>query len=385
MSKSESRAINTLSGIKSKLKHITEDQNTARNAKIENCIGSVKVPVGIAGPLTVKGSDGTNGVYHAPLATCEATLVASCSRGCKLFESSGGVQFKILRDNMTRAPVFWFSSPQEAANFYDLVPSLLCQFQEIAHSTSKYARLVRIEPQIIGSTVHVLFEYYCGNAAGQNMVTFATQAVCDRFAKSDTALGIKLKNITVEGMRVSEKALSWGNILHSRGVAVTAWGTVTPHACQRILGSSTWDVYETLRNCKEAAIRNGQLGFSANQANIVAAMFVACGQDAASVSESSWSHLTAEFDRETEELLLSTYLPSLPVGTVGGGSVLDTQREALAILGCTGEGSKVRLAGLIASFALALDVSTAGAISNNTFAASHHKFGRSTSPIPPKL
>jgi NADP-dependent 3-hydroxy-3-methylglutaryl-CoA reductase len=382
MPTSPSLATDKLSGVKSKLKYITEDENTAKNAKIENCIGSVKVPVGIAGPLTVKGSDGTDGVYHAPLATCEATLVASCARGCKLFNSSGGVQFKLLRDNMTRAPVFWFSCPEDAAAFYDFVPDLLSEFQEIAHNTSKHARLRRIDPQIIGSTVHVLFEYYTGNAAGQNMVTFATQEVCDRFGESDTAVAMKVKNIIVEGQRVSDKSLSWGNILHSRGVAVIAWDTITPQACQNILGSSTWDLYQGIHISKEAGTRNGQLGHSINQANVVAAMFIACGQDAASVSESSWSHLTADFDRETEELRLSTYLPSLPVGTVGGGSILKTQREALEILGCTGPGSKGRLAGLIASFALALDVSTAAAVTNNTFAASHRKFGRSASTQP---
>ncbi|KAJ5546048.1 hydroxymethylglutaryl-coenzyme A reductase family protein [Penicillium frequentans] len=261
---------------------------------------------------------------------------------------------------MTRAPVFWFSCVEDAASFYDLLPGLFSEFRDAAQSTSRHARLVKIEPHIVGSTVHVIFEYYCGNAAGQNMVTFATQNACDRFAASNTALAVNLRKITIDGQLISEKSLSWGNILHSRGVAVMAWG-------------------------KEAATRNGQLGYSVNQANVVAAMFIACGQDAASVAESAWSHLAVEFDRETEELGVSTYFPSLPVGTVGGGTTLDTQREALELLGCTGPGSKGRLAGLIASFALALDISTAAAIGNNTFATSHYKLGRSTRGSQSKL
>lgn len=164
-----------------------------------------------------------------------------------------------------------------------------------------------------------------------------------------------------------------------------AWGVITQEACQKILGSSTWDLYQLVNNSKEAATRNGQLGYGVNQANVVAAMFIACGQDAASVAESAWSHLAVEFDRETEELGVSTYFPSLPVGTVGGGTTLDTQREALELLGCTGPGSKGRLAGLIASFALALDISTAAAIGNNTFATSHYKLGRSTRGSQSKL
>lgn len=377
--------MDSLSGVASKLKHISQDDNTIRSAKIENCVGSVQVPVGIAGPLHVKGPEGIDADLYAPLATCESTLVASCSRGCKLFNSSGGVQFKLLRDIMTRAPVFWFSSVEDAASFYDLLPGLFSEFRDAAQSTSKHVRLVKMDPQIVGRTVHVIFEYYSGNAAGQNMVTFATQKACDHFAASKSALVVNLQNITVEGQLSSDKKLSWGNILHSRGVAVMAWGVVTREACQKILGTSTWDLYQFINNSKEAATRNGQLGYSINQANVVAAMFIACGQDAASVAESAWSHLAVEFDRETEELGISTYFPSLPVGTVGGGTTLDTQREALELLGCTGPGSKGRLAGLIASFALALDISTVAAITTNTFAASHYKFGRSTRGLQSKL
>ncbi|CAI7623590.1 unnamed protein product [Penicillium manginii] len=373
-----SHLMNSLSGITSKLKHINKDEDTIKKAKIENCIGSVKVPVGIAGPLSVKGTDGTDGIFHAPLATSEATLVASCSRGCKVLNAGGGVQFKVLRETMTRGPVFWFSSPGDAISFYDMVPNLFSEFRDAAQSTSKHAKLVRIEPQLIGSTVHVIFEYYCGNAVGQNMATFATEKACDTFAASDNARVVNLQKITIEGQTSAEKSLSWRNILHSRGVAVMAWGTVTPKACQKVLGISTWDLYQLIQNSKEAATRSGQLGYNINQVNVIAAMFVACGQDAGSIAESAWSHLATEFNDETKELSVSTYLPSLPVGTVGGGTTLDTQREALEILGCTGPGSKPRLAGLIACFSLALDISTVAAVTNNTFAASHYKFARDT-------
>lgn len=370
--------MDSIRGIASKLKYINQDEDTIKKAKIENCVGSVKVPVGIAGPLSVRGTDGTDGVFHAPLATSEATLVASCSRGCKVFNASGGVQFKVLRETMTRGPVFWFSSPADAISFYDLVPSLFSEFRDAAQSTSKHAKLLRIEPQLIGSTVHVLFEYYCGNAVGQNMATFATEKACDRFAALDNARVVKLQKVTIEGQLAAEKSLSWRNILQSRGVAVMAWGTVTPEACQKVLGISTWDLYQLIQNSKEAATRTGQLGYNINQVNVIAAMFIACGQDAGSIAESAWSHLATEFNDETKELGVSTYLPSLPVGTVGGGTILDTQREALEILGCTGPGSKGRLAGLIASFSLALDISTVAAVTNNTFAASHYKFARDT-------
>ncbi|CAG8903747.1 unnamed protein product [Penicillium egyptiacum] len=252
---------------------------------------------------------------------------------------------------MTRAPVFWFSCVEDAASFYDLLPHLFSEFRDAAESTSKYACLEKITPRLVGNTVHTIFEYHCGEAAGQNMVTFATQQACDLFTASTTAQEMRLQKISIEGSLATEKSLSWGNILNSRGVSVMAWGRITKEACESTLGCSTWDLYQSTMNSKEAAIRHGQLGYM-------------------------WQNLPG-YDRGTEELCVSTYFPSLPVGTVGGGTTYDTQREALEILGCTGSGSKRRLAGLIASFALALDVSTA--------AASHYKFGRSAADAQPKL
>ena len=49
---------------------------------IENCIGTVKLPVGLAGPLHIEGAH-AHGDYYLPLATTEAALVASYSRGAQ--------------------------------------------------------------------------------------------------------------------------------------------------------------------------------------------------------------------------------------------------------------------------------------------------------------
>lgn len=103
---------------------------------------------------------------------------------------------------------------------------------------------------------------------------------------------------------------------------------------------------------------------------------ITAGQDPGSIAESSWSHLTTEFNDDSGDLTFSLYFPSLPVGTVGGGTGYPTQREALDLIGCRGPGRKWALAETVASFALALEISTLSAVSNDTFAQSHQRLAR---------
>jgi hydroxymethylglutaryl-CoA reductase len=127
---------------------------------------------------------------------------------------------------------------------------------------------------------------------------------------------------------------------------------------------------------EDGSIRNGQIRQNINIANVIAAIFIFCGQDAANVFELGWSHLTANLDEETKVLTLSLYIPSLLVGTVGGGTHYPSQRESLELIVCYKDGKKWALTETITAFALALDVSTVNAIANDTFAASHQNLAR---------
>ncbi|KAJ3454280.1 hypothetical protein MRS44_018272 [Fusarium solani] len=345
--------------------------------RVENCVGFCKVPLGIAGPLRLAGPAASLGDVYAPLATYESTLVASCSRGCKAFNASGGIHIETLGNSMSRAPVFVFDNPGQAVAFANALPKMQSAFAQWAEATSKHVRLQTIKPAIIGSQVHVLCSYSCGSAAGQNMVTKATQYACDMLRETLTdKYGIR--GFLIEGQLASDKKPSWGNVKMARGVEVVAWGTISPDACQKVLGCTTEQLYLAQRTLKEGGIRNGQFGSNINTANIIAAMFIATGQDPASTAEASWSHLTSELDPGTGAISMSLYLPSLPVGTVGGGTAYPMQREALKMLQCDGDGAeqKERLAGLVAAFCLALDASTSSAIANDTFTASHMRLAR---------
>jgi NADP-dependent 3-hydroxy-3-methylglutaryl-CoA reductase len=352
------------------------ESDSPSKVTIENHVGFIRVPVGIAGPLKIIGSENTNDEFFAPLATVEPTLVASCSRGCKAFTESGGLHFKVLREGMSRAPVFFFSTPAEAIMFADRVPALQDQFARDAESTSRFARLQALTPHVIGSNVHLHFSYFTGDATGQNMVTIATQKACDRFLASDMAQELGIKDFVIEGDMASDKKASARNALEARGCQVLAWGELTNEVCERVLKCSTERLYTTLMLMKEGQTRNGGFGCNINTANTVAAMFIACGQDAGSVAESAWVHLTTTYDTETKKLKLSLFFPSLPVGTVGGGTMYPSQKASLELLKCRGPENKRRLAGLVSCFCMALDVSTAAALASGGFTDAHKKLAR---------
>lgn len=355
------------------LQHVTRHADETSGVHVENCIGFVPVPVGIAGPLVVEGSDTPSDKFYAPLATTEAALVASCSRGCKAFTQCGGIQFEYLGQSMSRAPVFIFASPKEAVAFFRLVPSLHAQFERDARTTSSHVQLQKLTPHIIGSTVHVRFNFHCADAAGQNLASAATQRCCDNFMLSNQAQELQLQKVIVEGQMTSDKKASWGNVMQTRGVSAVCWGLLTNDICQQVLKCSTADLYQTLAIAKEGEIRNGQFGSNIDAANVVTAMFIACGQDAACAVDGSWCQLTPEYNQETGELRLSMFFPSLPVGVTGGGTIYNAQKECLGLVKCDSPGMKGRLAGLIAAFSLALDVSTCAAVTNNTFSDAQNR------------
>ncbi|KAJ6259819.1 3-hydroxy-3-methylglutaryl-coenzyme A reductase [Drechslerella dactyloides] len=361
------------------LGNITQNGAAAKQLegiKIENAIGFAQVPIGIAGPLDIHGLYQQQKGVMAPLATLEATLVASCSRGCKVLQACGGVHAAALSEGMSRAPVFRFSTIRDAVEFYRQIPAHFEELQESAHSSSRFVRLVSVTPHVVGADVHVKFVYTSGDAAGQNMTTIATQKACMDLLESRKDLEPKIIGFFICGQMSSDKKMSWGNVREPRGVQVLAWATITNEACQRILRCNTADLSRDFASMREGMIRNGGMGTSVNTANVISAMFLACGQDSASVLESGWVQLTHEHDPKTQDLTLSMFFPSLVVGTTGGGTGYATQREALELIDCYGPGKKFALAETIAAFCLALDVSTTSAGTTNTFSDSHKRMAR---------
>ncbi|KAL8866984.1 MAG: hypothetical protein Q9174_005953 [Haloplaca sp. 1 TL-2023] len=194
----------------------------------------------------------------------------------------------------------------------------------------------------MGMTVHVHFEYETGAAAGQNMTEIATTVATRKLLQSDLGKELKIIKVNPEGNITADKCgVAAKAVRHPRGVQVMVWGTVTREACERVFRCHPTILVQALREAQKGDIRNSIEGSSVNVANVMAALFIATGQDVACVVESCWAHLIVDYDESTSpDITFSMFLPSVVVGSVGGGTVYSTQKEALSMLGCAGAGKK---------------------------------------------
>ena len=346
----------------------------ALTGNIENLVGSIEVPVGLAGPLLFDGAH-ARGHVVAPLATTEGALVASVSRGASALTRAGGVRTRLLSQRMSRAPVWEFDDLHAAARFTRWIADHLGEIRAEAALPSRHAVLVELEPWHIGRRVYVRFVYETADAAGQNMTTACTwrasQWINDRVA---LVPGLDVRYSAIEGNASGDKKATYLNFLGARGSRVTAECVLDRQTLRDVLKTTPEEMLQGHRIGVVAGLQTGMLGYSINAANIVAALMLATGQDVACIHESG----SAVFDVEADGdgLRASMLLPGVVVGSVGGGTGLPAQREALEVLGCAGEGGAARLAEIICGFALALDLSTQAAVCAGQFARAHERLGR---------
>jgi hydroxymethylglutaryl-CoA reductase (NADPH) len=121
----------------------TETELLAYEKHIENCIGAVRIPVGIAGPLRVRGMF-ASGEYYVPLATTEAVLVASYSRGANVITEAGGCVSILLHEGVSRTPGFAFRSLVSAGLFAMWCIEHRHELRAAAGQTTKHGELLDI-------------------------------------------------------------------------------------------------------------------------------------------------------------------------------------------------------------------------------------------------
>ena len=352
--------------LKVDLKHVgsfTLDESVASTRNCENMIGAAQVPMGIAGPLQIGKKK-----YFIPLATTEGALVASVSRGCRAITESGGATVDSHRVGATRSPVFKVKNLAESDRLYKYLKEHVSDLQKVASQTSHHLKLIKLLTRGVGRYRFVRFVFDTQDAMGMNMATIASDAL-SKYIEKKTGVTC----LAIAGNFDIDKKPAWLNFIENRGTNVWAEVTIPSAVFKKVLKTTAQKMYEVwLAKCMIGSAISGSLGFNAQYANVVAAVFLATGQDLGHVGEASMGITTAEVV-DGKDLYINVCLPDLMVGTVGGGTGLATQKEALNVIGVD---TSQKFAEIIGAAVLAGEISLLASLSEGTLAAAHKKLAR---------
>lgn len=268
----------------SKLPYEPYNWEQVLGACCENVIGYMPIPVGVAGPLVIDGKS-----YFIPMATTEGVLVASTSRGCKAINSGGGAVTVLTADGMTRGPCVSFDTLERAgaAKIWLDSPEGQRVMERAFNSTSRFARLQSLKTTLAGTYLYIRFKTTTGDAMGMNMISKGVEHALNVMA---TQGGFDDMNIvSVSGNYCTDKKPAAINWIDGRGKSVVAEAIIPPNVVREVLKSDVDSLVE-LNNAKNligSAMAGSVGGFNAHAANIVAALFIATGQDPAQVVESA--------------------------------------------------------------------------------------------------
>ena len=346
------------------------EQAQLRNC--ENMIGAVQIPLGIAGPLLVKGEE-AKGEYFLPLATSEGALVASVNRGCKAISLAGGVTVFSENAGMTRGPIFKTKNLKESFQLKKWLEGHFDLLAQTASSTSSHIKLMDIFTKIVGRNVYIRFSYDTDEAMGMNMVTIATDKIVKLIEEKTETVCLSLA-----GNFDTDKKPSWLNFILGRGREVWVEALISEKIVKEVLKTTPQKIHQVvLDKCHLGSMISGSMGYNAHFANIITSLFIALGQDVAHTVEGSLGVTATEITNGN--LYLTVYLPDLPIGTVGGGTVLPSQKEALKILGIEKENGKKNsqaLAEIIGGAVLAGELSLLAALAQGELAGAHLSLAR---------
>jgi hydroxymethylglutaryl-CoA reductase (NADPH) len=340
--------------------------------QIENFVGVVRVPVGVAGPLLVRGA-AARGTFYVPLATTEGALVLSVTRGAEAITAAGGAWVRASEAEVTRVPLFVFADGERAEAAAAWLAAHLAEVRAAAEATTRHGRLLGVEPVRVGRLLLLRFAYATADAAGQNMVTVATEAAC-RLLRSRPPFAAA-EFFALESNASLDKKLATMALAGRRGRRVDAEVVLPRAVVLAALDATPEAVARMAREGAYACAVAGTVGAQAQVANVLAALFVATGQDAACVVESG-TGVTVMETTPAGDLYASVTIPGLMIGTVGGGTRLDSQRECLTLLGCAGAGRAKRLAEIAGAAVLAGELSLVAALAADAFGQAHARFGR---------
>ena len=361
-----------------KVGEYTLDADRASRRHCENFIGATQVPLGVTGPLRVRGRwVNADEVIYVPMATTEGALVASVNRGCRAIRDAGGAVTRVEDVGITRAPAFRTDGIEDTQRFLGWIRDHEEEIRQVCEATSGYLKLMEIRPQTLGSSIYLRFRFATGDAMGMNMATIA----CDRAVRDliEPATGIPC--VALSGNYCVDKKPSAVNFLEGRGKKIYAEVKLSSEILAEALKTDAESLVEVqYRKNLMGSIAAGSMGYNAHFANVLAAVFLATGQDIAQVVEGAMGVTSVEH-RGSGGVFASVYLPDVPLGVVGGGTALGTQKAALSMLGVSprpdqpGAGAE-RLAEILGATVLAGELSLLAAFTSGDLASAHERLGR---------
>lgn len=357
---------------RAELYHQRARHNAARyRNNIESYIGTVEVPVGVAGPLRINSGSGTS-EYQVPLATTEAALVASYNRGSRLITAAGGCDVRVLDRGVSRTPMFAFDRLTDAELFAAFVADHGEDLDPVVARTTSYGRLLSARPVVEGNHVYIDLRFKTGDASGQNMVTFAADAVCQTLL---TRAPVQPEYWFLEANFSGDKKATSKTLGDVRGRRVSADISIPRNLVHDGLHTTPDRMVDYWYAGALGGVMSGTTGIQGHFANGLAALYLACGQDIACVAESATGMTRLQLTRDGD-LYACVTLPNVMVGTVGGGTGLPSAGACLDILGLAGAGNSDALAEVCAAIVLAGELSIVAALCSGDFARAHRSLSR---------
>jgi hydroxymethylglutaryl-CoA reductase (NADPH) len=344
---------------------------------IENLVGAAQIPLGIGGPIRVNGQH-ADGLFFVPFATTEGTLVTTYQYGMRAITEAGGANAHVLADALDITPCFVVATTRDALALAKWLDDHLPELRSVAAETTEHGRLVEIRAHVFGRRVFAQFVFNTGDAMGLNMVNLAVDHVCRHVMEA-----MPCERYYLRCNYSSDKKPAAINLFRPYGKEVAVDLTLPASVVEEHLGTSTRELLEFAATGRLGTMQAGALGANAHFANGLAAIFIACGQDVAQIVNASIGFLDLELVDESD-LYVAARLPNLVVGTVGGGTKLPTQRECLALLGCSGDGTARKFAEIVGATLVAGELAICAALANGRFIEAHRQnrliAGRSAHP-----
>ncbi|KAK9416401.1 putative 3-hydroxy-3-methylglutaryl-coenzyme A reductase [Seiridium unicorne] len=366
---------------RSKLPYERYNWDLVLGACCENVIGYLPLPVGVAGPLVIDGQS-----YFIPMATTEGVLVASASRGCKAINAGGGAVTVLTGDGMTRGPCLSFETLERAGAAKHWLDSTAGQdmMKKAFDSTSRFARLQTMKTALAGTNLYVRFKTTTGDAMGMNMISKGVEHALNVMATEGGFEDMSI--VSVSGNYCIDKKPAALNWIDGRGKGIVAEAIIPGDVVKSVLKSDVDSLVELniSKNLIGSAMAASVGGFNAHAANIVAAIFLATGQDPAQVVESA--NCITIMKNLRGSLQISVSMPSIEVGTLGGGTILEPQSAMLEMLGVRGAhptnpgDNARRLARIIGASVLAGELSLCSALAAGHLVKAHMAHNRSAPP-----